>query len=193
MPDVRSRGVHRQPGAENAILQPGLYLPAQLLADALYDGEAAAVAKDLISAAAVGLLMVSTCPEARSRCDPPGVAQGILQQVAQGDGEQQERACTSLCSSRLRRISRLSRCSRGARRASSRWISGATSAGALDRLLAAQQQEGLGEQGHLVAGGPNAAGGSGGRGGQVAHLAEQGGRAWITMLGCTQLMAGRSD
>ena len=45
---------------------------------------------------------------------------------------------------------------------------------ALHGLLASQQQEGFGEQGHLVGGGADAADGAGCRGGQVIHLAEQG-------------------
>ncbi len=110
---------HRQPCAKYAILQSGLYLPAQLFADALDDGEAAAVTEDLIRRCC---RRVADGEHRAALLDVDmalGVAQGIFQQVAKGDGEQGEGESTSLASSSTRRISSASRCSSGASRASS--------------------------------------------------------------------------
>ena len=122
-----------------------------------------------------------------------GVAQGILQQVAQGDGEQGERGLHLALLVQIEAdVQALALQQGGEARQLPLDQRCHPLRGALDRLLAPQQQEGLGEQGHLVAGGANAAGGPGGGGGQVGHLAEQGGRALDHHVGGAQLMAGET-
>ena len=124
---------------------------------------------------------------------PLGVAQGVFQEVAEGDGEQGEGglhlALLVQLQANVQRLPLQQGSEAGQLPANERrHLLGR----ALHGLLASQQQEGFGEQGHLVGGGADAADGAGCRGGQVIHLAEQGRGSLDHHVGGAQLVAGKA-
>ncbi len=122
-----------------------------------------------------------------------GIAQGIFQQVAEGDGEQGEGgvyfAALVQVQPDIEGLPLQQRSEAGQLLTDQR---GHLLQWPLHRLLAAQQQEGLGEQRHLVGGGADTGGGAGGRCGQICHLAKQRGRALDHHVGGAQLVAGEA-
>ncbi len=122
-----------------------------------------------------------------------GIAQGIFQQVAEGDGEQGE---GGIYFAALVQIKPDIECLPLQQRSEAGQLLTDQRGHLLQRslhcLLAAQQQEGLGEQRHLVGGGADAGGGAGCWCGQIRHLAEQGRRALDHHVGGAQLVAGEA-